>query len=388
MTGNGEFPRTTSRLDQEDGERRQERNKTPRQSLIRGISSEAFDEWHRERQFTKNIRTGTPYFNGPSSIKPPERHSPSSLLQCNRKTVYKQLNTPVEKEDPAGIFWIGSQFEEGIALPFLRDLVSDSDEYVTNSLWVNYTVETDVGEIHIKGETDPVVVDSDGKPLLITEIKTRKSVDSDGTPSRHHRAQAHAYMKGLSEKYDRNVIDAIILYGGRTNLNIQAHHIRFDPVFWRRTVINWAETHTSYRLDDELPPAEPEYEWECTFCPYKERCGRGELGFADVDAIGLVPGFIDYPERKLSEYLEAHEGMKMTPVLAHEYPELAEQYDVFDWQCEKCSAAFEWTECQPTDGELPLCPSCGKNKNGRLRGPTPQEQQRIVIDDQSEVAPQ
>ncbi len=245
MALNEELAGTSSVPNQADAEEMSEKEDILRESLIDGISSEAFDNWYRDQQFTKNIRNGTPYFNGPSSIKPPERHSPSSLLQCYRKTFYKQLNAPSEKEDPAGIFWIGSRFEEDIALPFLRDVVAGSDEYVTNSLWVDYTVKTEVGEIHIKGETDPVVVDSNATPLLLTEIKTRKSVDEDETLSRHHRAQAHAYMKGLSEKYDRNVVDAIILYGGRTHLNIQAYHIQFDPVFWRKSVLDWAETHTS-----------------------------------------------------------------------------------------------------------------------------------------------
>lgn len=352
------------------------REKTKKR-LLEGCSAESFDEWYREHEFTQNIRNGTPYFNGPSEIKSPERHSPSSLLQCHRKIAYRQLNAPAESPDPAGIFWIGSQFEEEIALPYLRNQVAGSDEYVTNSLWVDFTVQTDAGEIRIKGETDPVIVDGDADPLLLTEIKTKQSVDGIDSPSQHHKAQTHAYMKGLSEKSTRNLTDAIILYGGRTDLSVQAFHVEFDPAFWTRTVVEWAKAHTSYRLRNELPPAEPEYNWECQFCSYRERCGQGEKDSVDVPPAGLLPQYSEYPREKLVEYIQAQEDAKLTPTLAKVYPDLAKQHGAFDWHCPGCAQDFEWDviEWHSNSERPPKCPVCDRdNLINRLRGPAPERQ--------------
>ena len=347
------------------------------QSILSSVSADAFDEWYQDRQFTENIRNGTPYFNGPSEVKPPDRQSPSSLLQCHRKKFYNELNAPAEEGDPRGIFWIGSRFEEEVALPFLREAVAGTDEYVTNSLWVDFTVQTEAGEVQIRGETDPVIVDPDSKPKVLTEIKSKKSVSDVETPSSHHRAQAHAYMYGLSQEYDRQLTDALIIYGGRTNLNIQPFHVTFDPVFWRQTVLDWAAEHTSYRLRDELPPADPEHDWECTFCSYRERCGKGSSEYEDTGASGFLPGVATYPRSKVTEYLDAHDGAKLTPTLAHQYPELATRYQVLDWHCVACSTAFAWDDPE-WDGEPatpPLCPECKKSGTpAPLRAPSPEQQ--------------
>ncbi|MFP9062328.1 PD-(D/E)XK nuclease family protein [Natrialbaceae archaeon A-chndr2] len=327
--------------------------------LLESISMDRFREWFRERQFRRNIEEGKPYFNGPSTVPPPRRHSPSQLLQCHRKITYRQCNAPSETKDPDGIFWIGSWFEEDLALSFLKDAVVGDDEYVTNSLWVDFTVQTDAGELQIKGSTDPVIVDSDANPLLLTEIKTKQSVESVESPNVHHRAQAHAYMKGLSEKYDRNVAEAVILYGSRETLDIKAFHVDFDPWFWRSTALDWAATHTTYRLNEELPPADPEFDWECRFCSYRERCGRGDTTYDDLGPGGFLP-LHEYPREKVRTYLEAHDNAKITPTLAHCYPRLADTYEVHDWRCTRCSETYSFGSVT-WDGEIqnpPQCKSC------------------------------
>lgn len=343
------------------------------------ISSTTFDQWYREREYQQNIREGTHYFNGPGKIRTPERHSPSSLLQCHRKTSYKQLNAAEETGDPTGIFWVGSRFEEDVVVPYLQGEVVGDGEYVTNSLWVDYTVDTDSGELRIKGETDPVIVTSEAEPILLTEIKTKRSVENVEKPNPHHKAQAHAYLKGLSEKYDRTVSDAIILYGSRTSFDIEVFRIEFDPYYWRKTVLNWAANHTEYRLNDELPPADPEYNWECKFCSFRERCGEGELKFEDIGSEGLLPGFTGYPKEKIKEYLQAHDWAKLTPSLAHRYPVLAEKYGAFDWKCRGCSRSVPWDNVE-WDGDSaspPSCPTCaGGDPVSVLAGPAPAAQRR------------
>ncbi|RQG94326.1 CRISPR-associated protein Cas4 [Natrarchaeobius chitinivorans] len=328
-------------------------------NLVDEISGKQFRDWYQEREFRKNIENGKPYFNGPPSVPSPRKHSPSQLLQCHRKIAYRQCNAPAEKPDPTGMFWFGSQFEESLVIDFLREAIVNDHEYVSNSLWVDFTAQTDAGTIQIKGETDPVVVDSDGEPLLLTEIKTKQSVDNVHSPNKHHRAQAHAYMKGLSEKHDRKVTEAVVLYGSRKTLDVKVFHIEFDPWFWRNTVLSWAETHTSYRLNEELPPANPEYGWECSFCSFRERCGRGSASYESVGPVGFLP-LHEYPREEVRRHLESHENVKLTPTLSKQHPDLTDKFGVHDWKCERCDATYshDSVEWNGNLSEPPLCPSC------------------------------
>lgn len=355
----------------------QEEARIESSELIERITSEQFESWYHEREFRQNIENGTPYFNGPGKAYPSERHRPSSLLKCHRKTVYQQLNAPEEQDNPQGILWFGSRFEEDIALPFLREAVTGSDTYACNTLWVDFTVETPAGEIRIKGATDPVIVDRDSKPILLTEIKTKSSVGHVESPNEHHRAQAHAYMYGLAEKYDQNLTDAVILYGSRESLNVKACHIEFDPEFWANRVVEWATTQTEYRLDDELPPAKPEHDWECEFCSFRHRCGEADTPYSDTGVVGLLPLYAEYPKTSLVEYLKAHDGAKLTPTLAHRFPELADAYAVFGWSCSSCGTTYEWDAVEWVhDGiDPPICPNCRTNSElCYLSGPSPSDQ--------------
>lgn len=328
-------------------------------SLLEQLSGTQFKEWRQERRYRQNIKNGKPYFNGPSTVPEPERHSPSQLLQCHRKLVYRQENAPEEQSDPDGIFWFGSRFEEDLLFPFLEEVVSQPTTYIQNSIWIDHTVETDTGTLRIKGATDPVIVDSEAVPVLPTEVKTKDSIDHISEPNVHHRAQLHAYLAGLSEKFDKELCDGVLVYGSRESLDLKVFHVAFDEDFWSETVLNWAEAHTEYRLSDELPPADPEYSWECRFCNYQQRCGKGDTAHSNYAPQGFLPGFVDYPREKVAEYLEAHPDAALTPVLAERYPELAEHYPILGWYCSDCDSEIPPDEVDP-DGE-PLCPKCAQS---------------------------
>jgi CRISPR-associated exonuclease Cas4 len=345
------------------------------------INAEGFAEWYAEREFAQNIREGRPYFNGPSPVPEPERHAPSNLLQCHRKIAYRQANAPEEREPPEGIFWSGQLFEEDVVVPYLQDAVAGEDTYVRNSMWIDDTVTTPDGkDLRFKGSTDPVIVDSESEPLLVTEVKTKSSVEDLNEPNRHHRAQVHAYMHGLSEKYDRSVEDAVIIYGGRTSMDVRVFEEPFSAAFWER-VLQWAATHTDFRQSETLPPADPEYGWECSFCSFKHRCGKSDRPFSDTGVTGFLPLVDDYPRNQITEYLDAHaeSGAKLTPTLAHEHPELAEEFDVYDWHCPLCEYRHAWDAIQ-WDGDMmnpPVCPECAEDSVlGTLSGPNPEYQSR------------
>ena len=347
--------------------------------ILKSILSGDFHEWYEEKKAKDNLKDGKPYYNEPSSAPDPKRHSPSSLLQCSRKIYYRQLNAPEESEDPHGIFWLGSKFEEKFVLPYLEDIVPNG-VYVGNSYWVDFTVETEEGEIRFRGETDPVIVAEDGRPLVLVEVKTKSSVSNLEAPNRHHRAQVHPYLYGLSQQYSQTVTDAIILYGSRDTFETTAFHVEFDPLFWKDIVLNWAIAHTESRTLKKLPSANPGFEWECEFCSYRQRCGKTDLPHSDIGPTGLLPLYDDYPRQKLIDYLEAHEEAQLTPTLAYSHPDLAERYGVYHWVCASCGDQYDWREVEfKTVENPPFCEACGeKGRFVELAGPDPSEQQAVA----------
>lgn len=328
------------------------------------ITADEFTEWYRERRYTENIKEGKPYFNGPGKIKPADQQSPSKLLQCKRKTIYSQLKAPKETDDPLGIFWIGQQLEDELIFPFIE--YAAGDYYTTNSIWVDFSVSTDAGEVVIRGSTDPVIVDTDSKPILLTEIKSKDSVDHLEKPDEHHLAQAMAYLLGLSEKYEQNINQAVIIYVAKSDLSLKPFFVSLDEDFWEERVLPWISDVKAYRLENELPPATPEFDWECNFCPYRERCGRGDREYMDMPATGLLPLF-EYPKQSTIDYLETHEEEELTPTLANLHPELVDRFDVQDWHCDGCNSTFPWDAFEwSSDSVTPIkCPQC--EKDGSVR---------------------
>jgi CRISPR-associated exonuclease Cas4 len=346
-------------------------------ALLEDLTATQFKAWYRERQYTQNIEDGTPYFNESGYQPAPERHSPSKLLRCHRRLFYEDHNAPEEKPNPEGIFWVGSKFEEEIVHPFLKHSVTNQETYVQNSIWIDYTVDTSDSALQLKGETDPVIVDSDATPILPTEIKTKRSVDNVAEPNRAHRAQLHAYLIGLSKKFDIDLTTGVILYGSRESFDIRTFRVDFDAEFWQDIVLEWAANHTEYRISQELPPADAETDWECDFCAYRERCGKGDRHVSDSAATGLLTRYTGYPREKLAEYLDAYPSAKLTPSLAFEHRNLAADYGVYDWKCTQCDATYAWDSVD-WDGDVthpPRCPVCADAESlGLLRGPKPENQ--------------
>lgn len=122
-------------------------------------------------------------------------------------------------------------------VPFFQAIAPDG-WYVQNSIWVDFEVKSDSGRLQFKGETDPVVVDAEGTPFLLTEIKTRGSVEGLDSPNDHHLAQVHAYMYGLSVKFEKRLVDSLLVYVDRTELQLKSFHQEFDPLFWQRRVLD------------------------------------------------------------------------------------------------------------------------------------------------------
>lgn len=228
------------------------------QAVLNRITNQEFTDWYSERQFRTNILQGQAYFNGPSPPKDPERHSPSKLLQCHRKASYARKNAPREGTPPEGLFWIGSEFEEEVIVPFLQDITTPKT-YVTNSLWIDIEIVADGTPLQLRGSTDPAIVTAEADPLLLTEIKTTSSLNHLSEPKEHHRAQLHAYLYALDNEDNHDITTGLLVYGCRKTLDIKVFHVEFDPEFWS-SVVDWMAEQTEYEQAEELPPATPERE--------------------------------------------------------------------------------------------------------------------------------
>lgn len=333
---------------------------TGAQAIHDRITNRAFNEWYSEQQFQSNILEGKAYFNGPSQPKDPNHHTPSKLLQCHRKTAYARQNAPREGTQPKGLFWFGTEFEEQVIVPFLQSITTP-DIYVTNSVWIDTRITHDGTTLCVRGATDPAIVTADGDPLLVTEIKTTTSLDHLSAPKPHHRAQLHAYLHALDAEYDHDLTTGLILYGSRETLDIRAFRVDFDPSFWD-DIVAWIAAQTEFEQAGELPPASPERDWECNYCSFKHRCGQADTPYSDIGTDGLLPVFDRYDRQNLQEYLDAHDDRdaRLTPTLAHQFPNLAAEYGAYDWSCSRCGESYAWEEVDwGSDTEsLPFCPAC------------------------------
>lgn len=339
------------------------------EDIVSRLETHDFRAWYRERERRQNARSGTFYRNTPSPPPEPAVHRPHTLLTCHRKQRYREENAPAEEPKPAGLFWIGSQIEETLVLEYLSSL-APADVLVGNSIWMEATVETDGGDLRIRGQTDPVFATGDGTPLLPVEVKTKRSISGVDEPDPHHRAQLHAYLYGLSATRDVDLERGLLLYVGRDDFATTGFEVPFDETFWRERVLSWAAAQTAYRRETGLPPAEPERDWECEVCEFRRRCGRTDGPVVDAGFDAFVPDH-RYPRGRVEAALAA-DDRQLPPALANAYPDLATDAPVSPWQCEACGATTPFDAIEWAGGELPRCETCADaGRFARLRGPIP-----------------
>lgn len=369
--------------------------------LLSSLDGATFSEWYDDYTHRQNIQDGTPYFNHSDYVPDKERHSPSQLLQCHRKQMYRQLNAPRETDDSAGIFFLGDVLEDLIE-KFLIELAGEHDLYIQNEMYIDYTDTSDTPEVRFKGNTDPVVCSYDGLPVFPTEVKSKSesAMEYLDEPSIRHKAQAHAYVKGLNDRLDslvgdRELTEFAIIYIARESLEVRVFVEEFDPVFWEY-VVEWARNHTEFRSrSDEftvgdgtestavevasdggmsawLPPADPLESWECKYCAYKKRCGRDDsVPVGDLDTKGFLP-LTEYSRSAVEAHVEAYPDVAFTPTLAYQHPSLlADGRDVALWECRVCGDVpldrVGW------DGDVDSPPTCPVCESCVLRGPLPRQ---------------
>lgn len=327
------------------------------------LTGQEFAAYRRREEYRDNIREGHPEYNTGGYESEDLRHSPHTLDQCQRKQWYREKNTIQETESPEGIFETGSWIEEDIVAPWLDAVARRTGWYLRNDIWVEATVESDIGDLQLAGKTDPCFVDDASVPMAITEIKSKASLSNLKEPSRQHKAQLHAYLHAAKAHFDlEDYLEGYLIYVGKKRFDVEVFNVEFDPEFFQEFVVEWCESLSWHRIERIMPRAEPCHEWECKLCEYSERCGAEDESdgvFEDVPAGDPLP-LTKYPREAVIEYLRARNGAKLTPTLAHQYPDLAERHAVHDWHCRECRGQFTWDRCD-WDGDVdqpPWCPEC------------------------------
>jgi CRISPR-associated exonuclease Cas4 len=347
-------------------------------AIRNALEAADFEQWYRHREERHNARAGNFSRNFPSDPPEPTHHAPHTLLSCHRKQRYREENAPAETRRPAGLFWLGSRIEEDVVLPFLEDTAPE-DVYVGNDVWIDAPVQTGVGELRVRGLTDPLFATRDGTPLYPTEVKTKRELSGSGDPADHHRAQLHAYLHGLSETTEHDLDGGLLVYVSRTELTVRTHRVTFDEAFWSDRVVEWMAEQTRYRRAAGIPPDDPEHEWECGTCEFRTRCGRADQPTSNAGFDGFVPDY-RYPRERVQDALDADSGLKLTPTLALTFPTLADERAVADWVCEGCGDRYRFEAVSPNEGGLPTCPACREDgRYATLRGP-PLDSAPIVQD--------
>ena len=114
-----------------------------------------------------------------------------------------------------------------------------------------------------------------------------------------------------------------------------------------------------------MPPADPEYGWECLFCDYCHRCSQSDEPYSDEGPREFLPGFADYPRDRVVEYLGAHDDAKLTPTLGQTFPDLAVEYSIQQWMFPQCRTKFDWdaVDWDGRESDLPVFPECATADN-------------------------
>lgn len=404
------------------------------------ITGRNFEAWHRNFEARRNLEEGYGTSrNNPASAPDDNRHSPSSLLQCHRKIYYRSKNAPREYPMPHGVFIMGHFIEEEVVEPWLRERVIAEDEFIGNAGHVDFTEDTESGQsLRFGGSHDPTITDVQGHTLALTEVKSTGSdphwIDKIKD---HHKAQAHAYMKGLKQKDDplTEYPPAFVIYVQKESLEVFPFFLEFDEDFWQNTVVDWAEQNSGYRVNNILPDSTPymgqdenhtkNSTFECDYCDYRNRCGNynkrdKEHKYDDTlptNGSGVVTetfhdqvkkGFLPlkvYPEDAVVGHALAYTDVKLTPTIAANYPEMVNnpsarlksriadrnqettmkkkfgsipKRDVHDWVCPDCDTTYDFEEFDWWEGDVdnaPYCDHCQETNDDyvSLRGPVPNE---------------
>ena len=193
---------------------------------------------------------------------------PSQIWQCLRRQYFARLSPMPLPPDSLKTMALGTIIHE-----FIADVLKKEESIKVMSEVPIRIPHPTRHDIVISGRADDVIVISVGKARYVVEVKTVESLESKRNflPKKEHVAQLNLYLKAYPNA------KGILLYVDRSNFDMEEFEINFDPKLFDETIKRVEILH-EYLTKKEVPPPEakenPEMQWQCSYCEYRNKCDR------------------------------------------------------------------------------------------------------------------
>lgn len=185
----------------------------------------------------------------------------STTGSCVRRLYYDFIEPEQPDDDAWKHFELGNRMEN-----IFEDALVQRHErkYVVNAM----PIKVDLGEYHIVGETDPVVIGDNGEIEELWEVKSTSNLSYvRSKPKWPHVCQLHCYAYGLDLLNPSDTRK--IVYIDKTSLETVTHEVSFEQGIWTH-ILNKLETAYD-ALQAGEPPEVAEEKHRDHFCPHKDK---------------------------------------------------------------------------------------------------------------------
>lgn len=204
----------------------------------------------------------------PSKRKQPGTYKASDALKCMRKVYYQRRpdEYPVDDDLPLGLFEQGNNTERS----FVRAMrhaygagqvvgeVAEND----GQPWVRVEIDAGDDTILVRGYPDCIVLRYNQEPWVLYEVKSKSKTWDGMTASKYHAGQLVVYWKALEPEHAR------LVYVSRNDVedNKEFEFAAMEAAW--SDVKAWFRRLYLFELEDQVPPAVPSSDFDCSFCPY------------------------------------------------------------------------------------------------------------------------
>ena len=185
--------------------------------------------------------------------------------KCPRKVFFKHLGGTTDND-----LFSCRNFERGRIIEYYAENVL-KEEY--GYRYIGNSIETEIkfnDGVKIVGETDPVIFGENGKITELYEVKSKDHTNFEyveDEPQENHVRQCHVYMRGLG------LDECKLWYIKLPGFDDVLHTVEFSDVLWGEIVGFLGDVHKSIE-NGEVPEDGPLYDWECSYCPYQDKCDK------------------------------------------------------------------------------------------------------------------
>lgn len=195
---------------------------------------------------------------------------PSQIWQCLRKQYLMRVSPIPMPLESLRTLTLGTIIHE-----FIADILKKEESIRVMSEVPIRIPHPTRHDIVISGRADDIIIITVGKTRYVVEIKTIDDLETkrqrNFIPKIEHKAQLNLYLKAYPGA------KGILLYIDRSNFEMEEFEVNFDPELFNDSISRVELLH-EYLTKRELPPPEaknnPEMQWQCSYCEYRNKCER------------------------------------------------------------------------------------------------------------------